>query len=47
MIYTYHWLHLPTKTTGTRQTDELTFKEFAELINRWNDQYPNAWLYWY
>jgi len=42
---TYHWLHIPTGTQGTRSQRFHSHWHFLEELNHWNNIGPN-WKYW-
>ena len=44
--YTYKWFHIPTKRCGEKTINSLlTNKEFLSLIEKWNNNLPELWLY--
>jgi hypothetical protein len=48
----YHWLHIPSGTTGVRtvEADHLSREMMLEELNRWNSPTASAgrqlWKYW-
>lgn len=46
MQYTYNWLHIPTGMKGTRTIICVSFNDFADKINNWNQMGAGTWQYW-